>query len=106
MGSIEGVQKAKGKLVEAIPVDGLVVLNADDPLVLALAGRARGRVTTFGEGPDSDLRLGPVRVTEGGLAFPSPRAGRPSRFAYRWPAATTPGTPPRRPAWPFTWGSR
>jgi UDP-N-acetylmuramoyl-tripeptide--D-alanyl-D-alanine ligase len=70
VGSIEGVQKVKGELVEAIPVDGLVVLNADDPLVLALAGRARGRVTTFGEGPDSDLRLGPVRVTEGGLVFP------------------------------------
>jgi len=69
VGSLEGVQKAKGELVEAISPDGLVVLNADDPLVTALASRARGRVVTFGLAEAADVRLRDVRVTEDGLAF-------------------------------------
>ncbi len=46
--TVEGVQAAKGELIEALPPDGVAVLNADDPLVLALAGRAPDRVVTFG----------------------------------------------------------
>jgi UDP-N-acetylmuramoyl-tripeptide--D-alanyl-D-alanine ligase len=69
VGSIEGVQKAKGELVEAIPPDGLVVLNADDPLVLALAARARGPVMTYGQADRADVRLGDVALADGGLAF-------------------------------------
>ena len=69
VGSIEGVQKAKGELVEAVPPEGLVVLNADEPLVLALAARARARVATFGQADSASVRLGDVTTTEGGLAF-------------------------------------
>jgi UDP-N-acetylmuramoyl-tripeptide--D-alanyl-D-alanine ligase len=69
VGSIEGVQKAKGELVEAIPHDGVVVLNADDPLVLGLAARARGPVMTYGQADGADVRLGDVALVEGGLAF-------------------------------------
>jgi UDP-N-acetylmuramoyl-tripeptide--D-alanyl-D-alanine ligase len=69
VGSVEGVQKAKGELVEAIPPDGVVVLNADDPLVLALAARARGPVFTYGQADRADVRLGDVGLAEGGLAF-------------------------------------
>jgi UDP-N-acetylmuramoyl-tripeptide--D-alanyl-D-alanine ligase len=69
VGSIEGVQKAKGELVEAIPPDGVVVLNADDPLVLGLAARARGPVMTYGQADAADVRLGDVALVEGGLAF-------------------------------------
>jgi UDP-N-acetylmuramoyl-tripeptide--D-alanyl-D-alanine ligase len=69
VGSIEGVQKAKGELVEAIPPDGVVVLNGDEPLVLALAARARGRVMTYGQADAADVRLGDVGLAEGGLAF-------------------------------------
>jgi UDP-N-acetylmuramoyl-tripeptide--D-alanyl-D-alanine ligase len=69
VGSLEGVQKAKGELVEAIPADGTVVLNADDPLVLALARRARGRVLTYGQAPTADVRLAGVHAIPGGLAF-------------------------------------
>ena len=69
VGSVEGVQKAKGELVEAIPPDGVVVLNADDPLVLALAARAKGPVVTYGQADRADVRLGDVGLADGGLAF-------------------------------------
>jgi UDP-N-acetylmuramoyl-tripeptide--D-alanyl-D-alanine ligase len=69
VGSIEGVQKAKGELVEAIPPDGVVVLNADDLLVLALAARAKGPVMTYGQADRADVRLGDVALADGGLAF-------------------------------------
>ena len=69
VGSVEGVQKAKGELVEAIPPDGVVVLNADDPLVLALAARAKAPVMTYGQADRADVRLGDVALVDGGLAF-------------------------------------
>jgi UDP-N-acetylmuramoyl-tripeptide--D-alanyl-D-alanine ligase len=69
LGSIEGVQKAKGELVEAVPPGGVVVLNADDPLVLALARTARGRVVTFGLAEGADVRVASVVATAEGLTF-------------------------------------
>jgi UDP-N-acetylmuramoyl-tripeptide--D-alanyl-D-alanine ligase len=69
VGSVEGVQKAKGELVEAIPPDGVVVLNADDPLVLALGARARGPVVTYGQADRADVRLGDLALADRGLAF-------------------------------------
>jgi UDP-N-acetylmuramoyl-tripeptide--D-alanyl-D-alanine ligase len=47
----------KAKLVEALPADGLAVLNADDPLVAAMAGATRARVVFFGRSPDAHLRI-------------------------------------------------
>lgn len=47
-GSLAGVATAKGELVAALPEHGVAVLNADDPLVLAMAERADCRVVTFG----------------------------------------------------------
>jgi UDP-N-acetylmuramoyl-tripeptide--D-alanyl-D-alanine ligase len=51
-GSMEGVAKAKGELPEALPADGLAVLNADDPRVIAMAERTKARVMTFGSAGD------------------------------------------------------
>ncbi|WGX94661.1 UDP-N-acetylmuramoyl-tripeptide--D-alanyl-D-alanine ligase [Nocardioides sp. L-11A] len=51
-GGREQIARAKGELVEALPVDGTAVLNADDPLVAAMGPRTRARVVTFGEGGD------------------------------------------------------
>lgn len=47
-GSREAIARAKGELVEALPADGLAVLNADDPLVAAMAGRTSARVVLTG----------------------------------------------------------
>jgi UDP-N-acetylmuramoyl-tripeptide--D-alanyl-D-alanine ligase len=51
-GSREAIARAKGEIVEALPADGTAVLNADDPLVLAMADRTRADVVTFGVGGD------------------------------------------------------
>lgn len=53
-GSAEAIAVAKGEIVEALPAAGTAVLNADDPLVAAMASRTRARVLTFG-GPGADV---------------------------------------------------
>ncbi len=59
-GSADGVAQAKGELVEALADDGTAVLNADDPRVLAMAGRTRAHVVTTGRGADADVRASDV----------------------------------------------
>ena len=54
-GSVAGIAAAKGELVEALEPDGVAVLNADDPLVAAMASRTPARVVTVG-------RTGQVRA--------------------------------------------
>ena len=51
-GSREAIARAKGEIVEALAADGTAVLNADDPLVAAMAARTSARVVTFGTAGD------------------------------------------------------
>ncbi|KAA1417922.1 UDP-N-acetylmuramoyl-tripeptide--D-alanyl-D-alanine ligase [Nocardioides humilatus] len=53
-GGREQIAQAKGEIVEALPADGAAVLNADDPLVAAMAPRTAARVVTFGS--EGDMR--------------------------------------------------
>ncbi|MGK3203020.1 UDP-N-acetylmuramoyl-tripeptide--D-alanyl-D-alanine ligase [Amycolatopsis sp. MEPSY49] len=55
-GSREGIAKTKGELVEALPADGVAVLNLDDPLVAAMASRTKARVVFFGESASAQVR--------------------------------------------------
>jgi UDP-N-acetylmuramoyl-tripeptide--D-alanyl-D-alanine ligase len=48
IGTIEAIEQAKGELVEALPADGVAVLNADDERVRRMADRTRARVITYG----------------------------------------------------------
>jgi UDP-N-acetylmuramoyl-tripeptide--D-alanyl-D-alanine ligase len=79
-GSVEGTALAKGELVEALPPDGAAILNADDPLVAAMAGRTEARVVTFGEAAGADIRATDVILDERGRASYA-LAGRPVRLA-------------------------
>jgi UDP-N-acetylmuramoyl-tripeptide--D-alanyl-D-alanine ligase len=64
-GSAEVIATSKGELVEALPAEGTAVLNADDPRVLGMAGRARARVVTTGEhAADADVRATGVELDE------------------------------------------
>ena len=49
---IEGIARAKSELVEAIPVDGHVVLNGSDARVRSMASRTDARVLTYGVSGD------------------------------------------------------
>ncbi|MEV0335990.1 UDP-N-acetylmuramoyl-tripeptide--D-alanyl-D-alanine ligase [Nocardia sp. NPDC050717] len=55
-GSREAIAQTKGELVEALPADGLAVLNADDPNVAAMASRTKARVVLVGLSGDADIR--------------------------------------------------
>jgi UDP-N-acetylmuramoyl-tripeptide--D-alanyl-D-alanine ligase len=55
-GSREAIARAKGEIVEALPAGGTAVLNADDPLVAAMAARTCARVVTFGTAGDVSWR--------------------------------------------------
>ncbi|MFF3611036.1 UDP-N-acetylmuramoyl-tripeptide--D-alanyl-D-alanine ligase [Streptomyces sp. NPDC002580] len=65
-GGREQIAQAKGELVESLPEDGAAILNADDPLVRAMASRTKARVILFGESDEADVRAENVRLTDGG----------------------------------------
>jgi UDP-N-acetylmuramoyl-tripeptide--D-alanyl-D-alanine ligase len=73
-GSVEAIAQAKGELVEALPADGWAVLNADDPLVSAMATRTVARIATFAVGAEpasGDLRVWAEEVGYDGLQHPT-----------------------------------
>lgn len=67
-GSVDAIVSAKGELVEALSAKGVAVLNADDPLVAAMAERTLAPVVRFGRAADADVRAEDVVVTPGGRA--------------------------------------
>ncbi len=64
--TIEQMAQVKGVIAETVSPDGYAVLNADDPLVAAMAEKVRGKVTYFSMQPDNPLVLEHIR--RGGLA--------------------------------------
>ena len=51
LGSMERIVQAKTELVQALPADGVAVLNADDPLVAGMASQTQARVFWYGLTP-------------------------------------------------------
>ncbi|MFI6696161.1 UDP-N-acetylmuramoyl-tripeptide--D-alanyl-D-alanine ligase [Streptomyces sp. NPDC050433] len=78
-GGREQIAQAKGEMVESLPPadeGGVAVLNADDPLVRAMATRTKARVVLFGESDEADVRAENVHVD--GLGRPSFRLRTPT----------------------------
>jgi UDP-N-acetylmuramoyl-tripeptide--D-alanyl-D-alanine ligase len=67
-GSQAAIAAAKGELVEALPSHGTAVLNADDPLVAAMAERTSARVLRFGLGPGAEVRAEGISLDGDGHA--------------------------------------
>ena len=54
-GSQEAIFRGKSELVQALPSDGVAILNLDDPLVQKMAGLTHARVFFYGLDPAADL---------------------------------------------------
>lgn len=66
-GSWDAIVEAGAEPVEALPPDGIAVLNADDPVVASYAARTGARVVTVGRG-DAAVRADDVTVARDGRA--------------------------------------
>jgi UDP-N-acetylmuramoyl-tripeptide--D-alanyl-D-alanine ligase len=82
-GSLEELALAKRELIEALPPQGVAVLNADDPRVAAFREAHPGPAVTFGLEASADLHpdrveYGPdsLRFRVGRTEFESPLMGR------------------------------
>jgi UDP-N-acetylmuramoyl-tripeptide--D-alanyl-D-alanine ligase len=65
-GGLAEVARAKAELPAALPADGLALLNADDPLVLAMADQTAAAVVTFGRAAGATVRAQEVSLDERG----------------------------------------
>jgi len=63
--SVDAIVNGKAELVEALPADGVALLNADDPRVRGMASRTKARVVLYGESADAEIRA--TNVRDGGL---------------------------------------
>lgn len=59
---IEEIAEAKSELPAALPADGVALLNADDPLVAAMADVTDARIVTFGLSAGADVRATGVEL--------------------------------------------
>lgn len=85
-GSREAIAQAKGEIIEALPAGGVAVLNADDPLVAAMADRVPPAATTATFGRDGDVAWrSPVLDELGRASFELTHAGRAWPVRLRQP---------------------
>ena len=70
LGDLAGVLAAETELLAALPPDGLVIINGDEPVLLAAVQRqARCRIVTFGEQPANQVRAAQIQVSRTGTSF-------------------------------------
>lgn len=70
MGTIEAIADAKAELALALPADGHLVTNADDPRCVEIAGRVSVDTVLFGlQSPDAHVRAEAIEMVEGETRF-------------------------------------
>ena len=90
-GGLDQIARAKGELVEALPADGVAILNADDPRVLAMAARTAARVVTFSCTPHTPRTAHAPQPTILATELRLDDLGRPS-FTLLTPEGSAPVT--------------
>jgi alanine racemase len=86
LGSLDAVAQEKGRLLDALPPDGVAVLNYDDVRVRAMAERTRARVVTYGTSPDADVVASDLHPDPEGLQFTVHFPGVSGRGTPGYPA--------------------
>ena len=81
-GSFDAYRATKGRLLAALPPDGLAVLNADDPSSAYMRSVTRAPTLTYALDGPADLRATDVAVAPGGTRF-TIRASQRRRRAGR-----------------------
>lgn len=76
VGGIDGIARAKGELIEALPSTGIAILNADDERVAAMRRLTDARVFTYGAVESADMRFSDVE--------PHGAEGVSFRYESRW----------------------
>lgn len=68
--TFEAVQEAFRNFVESVPFYGFAVMCIDHPVVQALVGKIEDRrIITYGENPQSDVRISELKPAGGGSRF-------------------------------------
>ncbi|MGD0882524.1 MAG: alanine racemase [Acidimicrobiales bacterium] len=91
LGDVDGVAREKGALLTHLPPDGLAVLSADDPRVVALTPRSAAPVVTFGTSPDAGYRADDVVVDRTGTTFTCTRGPWHATVVVPWLGAHSAG---------------
>lgn len=84
VGSLEGVMRAKGELLEEMAQDGVAILNADDEFGLKLAESTDRKTILFGRSEKADIRATSIRTGQGGIDFDLMTPG--GKISIRLPA--------------------
>ena len=66
---LQGVARAKSEMFSAMTQQGTAVMNADDPFVMEIANRFKGRVITAGFSGHAQLRILSYNLTDKGMDF-------------------------------------
>ena len=70
MGSLQGVAETKGAIHDALPADGVAVINADDSFASTFIERAQGRrVLRFGIDAAADVQARDIHLDADGARF-------------------------------------
>lgn len=69
LGSLDNIAKAKAELAQALPSDGWLILNADNPYVYAMRKQTAAQVVTFGLSAEADVVATDIVTQDGRVAF-------------------------------------
>jgi UDP-N-acetylmuramoyl-tripeptide--D-alanyl-D-alanine ligase len=87
-GGMAQVIQAEGEIVDALPPDGLAILNMDDVDVHGMASRTRARILSYGRAAGADVRAVDVAGdTLTGLSFTMIYAGEQAQVRLHLPGA-------------------